>query len=311
MHKLSILALNSFVVIDLAIAFDVFGRSFSSSGEKLYDVCVCSNINVIDCGSFTLRTKYNLNALLEANTIIIPGVVDIDNPADNAVLNALRQAATKGVRIASICSGAFVLAKAGLLDGLKATTHWRAAKELATRYPKITVEPDVLFIDNGNILTSAGVTSGVDLCLHMIRKDYGAEAAEAAAADLVMPPERSGHQAQRIKHEAPHSGISMNDILFWLQENLGRKFSVENTAKRFNMSERTLNRRFREQAGTTPLQWILGARVKRAQQLLETTALSIEGIADATGFESTASFRDRFRRLVGTTPTAWRNTYKK
>ncbi len=310
MHTLCVLALEGFVAMDLAIPADIFGRARSRSGEKLYTVSVCSNADTVGCGLFAVRTRHGIDALLRADTIIIPGVTNLENPAPDDVLDALRRAAAKGARMASICTGAFVLAKAGLLDGLKAATHWRAAHALASRYPLVTVEPNVLFIDNGRVLTSAGVASGVDLCLHMLRKDHGAQAAADAAREIVMPPERGGGQAQMLAHEDPHSGAGIADIMFWLQENLGRTLSVEATAKRFNMSARTLARRFREQAGITPLQWILGARVRRAQQLLETTDLSIEGVAAAAGFESAGSFRDRFRRLVGITPTAWRNTYR-
>lgn len=309
MHTVAVLALEGFVAMDLAIPSDIFGRARSRSGETLYAVSVCGGVEMPACGLFAIKTRHGLNALSQADTIVIPGVTDLENPAAGDVLDALQRAAARGARLASICTGAFVLAKAGLLDGLRATTHWRAAHELASRYPLVAVEPNVLFIDNGRVLTSAGVASGVDLCLHMLRKDHGAEAAADAAAEIVMPPERSGGQAQLIRHEAPHPGVGINDVMLWLQEHLGRPLSVEETAKRFNMSARTLARRFREQTGTTPLQWILGARIRRAQQLLETTALSVEGVAAAVGFESGAAFRDRFRRVTGVTPTAWRNTY--
>lgn len=309
MHKVAILALNDFVALDLAIAVDVFGQTVSAIGEPLYDTAVYGAQTNPRGSWFALSLDEGLSALQRADTIIIPGITNFLAPIDSDLLAALRLAASRGARLASVCTGSFILAAAGLLDGLKATTHWRAIDDLARRFPKITVERDVLFIDNGSILTSAGVTSGVDLCLHMIRKDHGAEVAANIAKMIVMPLERDGRQPQLINHATPDSNDNLTPLLFWLTENLHHKLSVEDLAGRAKMSPRTFNRKFREQTGTTPLQWLLTARVRRAQQLLETTGLTVENVATAVGFDSASSFRERFQRSVGASPTCWRNTY--
>lgn len=310
MHKLTILALDGFVIMDLGIPADIFAMAQIYCGRQLYETEICGWERSVETYLFDIKTRYGLERLELADTIIVPGITDTSWTVSENVKKALRQAAARGARIASICTGAFVLAEAGLLDGLRATTHWQFVDEMAARYPKIKVEPDVLFVDNGRILTSAGITSGVDLCLHLIRKDYGAVMASIAAKHIVMPLERDGGQMQLIKHEMPESGDNLNNLLFWLMENLQRNLSVEDIARRAGMSVRNFNRRFRDQTGTTPLQWILTARVRRSQQLLEATDLSIEDIATASGFESAANFRDRFKRVVGVSPSSWRNTYR-
>ncbi|MBX6382130.1 MAG: helix-turn-helix domain-containing protein, partial [Microbispora sp.] len=228
------------------------------------------------------------------------------------VLEALREAAARGTRLASICAGAFTLAAAGLLDGLRATTHWAAAPELARRFPAVDVRPDVLYVDNGQVLTSAGAAAGLDLCLHMIRRDHGSAVAADAARLSVMPLEREGGQAQFIVHEHPPvpSGSLLEPVLAWIEDNLDRDLTLREMAARAGMSERTFGRRFRQQTGTTPLQWLLRARVRRAQYLLENTDHGIERIAAQAGFGSPTAFRERFKRVVGTTPQAYRSSFR-
>jgi transcriptional regulator GlxA family with amidase domain len=236
----------------------------------------------------------------------------VAGPPSPQALDALRRAALGGARIASVCSGAFVLAEAGLLDGLRATTHWVAAGQLARRYPRIKVDPDVLYVDNGRILTSAGAAASLDMCLHMIRADLGSAVAADAARMSVMPLEREGGQAQFIVHEQPPvpRGSTLEPVLEWIEDNLGGEITLGAMAARSGMSERTFSRRFREQTGTTPLQWLLRARVRRAQYLLENSDHPVERIARQAGFGSPTAFRERFRRVVGTTPQAYRGAFQ-
>lgn len=197
----------------------------------------------------------------------------------------------------------------GLLDGKRATTHWLLAAQLARVYPKITVEPDVLFVDEGRIVTSAGASSGLDMCLHLVRRDYGQAVAARAARLAVAPLSRDGGQAQFIRHDPPGSPSSLAPLIEWAANNLARPHSVDSLAARAGMSPRTFARRFRDQTGTTPLQWLVTARVQRAQQLLEESRASVEQIAARAGFESPVTFRARFRRVVGLTPSEYRRRF--
>ncbi len=313
MHTIAILAHEGVVPFDLATPCEVFERAHLADGQPAYQVRVCAERDTVHAGHFRLHAPYRLRSLLRADTIFVPGVADLDAPLSPTTLRALRSAAAAGVRIASICTGAFVLAASGLLDGLRATTHWRAADELARRYPAIEVDPAVLYVDCGQFLTSAGAAAGLDLCLHLVRRDYGARVAADVARVSVMPLERAGGQAQFIAHEPPsHDGasVSLEPLLRWLEQNLARDLTLENMAQQAALSTRTLSRRFREQTGTTPLQWLLRARTKHAQHLLETTECSIEDIATRVGFGSAAAFRARFRRVVGTTPRAYRYAFR-
>lgn len=222
-----------------------------------------------DTGAFTLSTPWRLSHLAEVDTIILPGLVDPTLPIPELVATALRDAAARGTRIASICVGAFTLAATGLLDGLRATTHWAAAVELTRRYPAITVDADVLSVDNGQLLTSAGAAAGLDLCLHMIRRDYGSAVAADAARIAVMPLERDGGQAQLIIHEPPRAdGATLEPLLRWLGENAHRELVLADVAAHAGLSPRSLSRHFREQNGTTPLQWLNRYHIRHAQALL-------------------------------------------
>ena len=228
----------------------------------------------------TLNVPWRLSSLKRADTVIVPGIDNIDRPLPREVVRALRAAINRHARVASICTGAFILARTGALDGLKATTHWLVAQELARRHPAIDVDPDVLYVDNGSVLTSAGAAAGFDLCLHLVRRDLGAEIAARAARAAVMPLERSGGQAQFIVYEQPAEAESMGPLLRWIEQNAGKQLSLSAIARHAAMSTRTLSRRFREQVGATPVRWIAGARVRRAlARCAETTSLSIEQIA--------------------------------
>jgi len=311
MHTIAVLALDGVLAFDLSTPIETFGRVRLPDGRAAYRVRVCAPSAEIDAGAFTLRAPWGLDALAEADTIVLPGLADPTAPIPQDVLAALRTTAASGTRIASICVGAFTLAATGLLDGLRATTHWAAAGELARRYPAVEVDADVLFVDNGQVLTSAGAAAGLDLCLHMIRRDHGSAVAADAARIAVMPLERDGGQAQFIVHEPPTpDGATLEPLLRWMDDNAHRDLTLADIAARAMISTRTLNRRFREQTGTTPLHWLHRVRLRQAQYLLETTDHSVERVAGQVGFGSSTTFRERFRRLVGASPQAYRRAFR-
>ncbi|EFH30842.1 AraC family transcription regulator [Streptomyces pristinaespiralis ATCC 25486] len=308
---IAVLALDRVIPFDLSTPIEVFTRTRLPDGRPGYHLRVCAEQPEIDAGAFTLRAPWGLEGLEGADTIVVPGTAAPAAPLSAAVRDALRAAAENGTRIASICSGAFPLAATGLLDGLRATTHWVAADLLAAGHPDVEVDPDVLYVDNGQILTSAGAAAGLDLCLHMIRRDYGSAVAADAARLSVMPLEREGGQAQFIVHDhAPDpQGSALEPLLTWLRDNLGRDLTLAAVADQAGTSTRTLIRRFREQTGTTPLQWLHRARIRQAQHLLETTDHSVERIAAQVGFGSPTAFRDRFKRTTGVSPRTYRRTF--
>ncbi|AUS34842.1 AraC family transcriptional regulator [Prescottella equi] len=311
MHDVAVLALPGVVPMDLAAPLEVFGRCRLPSGAPAYRTAVCALTEEVETGTFTMRVPHGLSRLAQASTIIIPGTADLDVPVDAEIIDALRSAADRGTRIASLCVGAFTLADTGLLDGLRATTHWAAAAELARRHPAVDVDAAVLYVDNGHILTSAGAAAALDLCLYMVRQDYGSAVAADTARLSVMPLERAGGQAQFIVHEPPvPSGTTLRPLLNWMEENLGEQLDITTIAARATMSTRTLNRRFQEQIGTTPLQWLHHARLRQAQFLLETTDHSIERVAGQVGFNAVTTFRERFRDLVGTSPQRYRTQFR-
>ncbi|MGW4893058.1 GlxA family transcriptional regulator [Kitasatospora sp. NPDC004240] len=311
MHTVAVLALDQVIPFDLSTPIEVFSRTRLPDGRPGYQVRVCAERDEIDAGAFALRAPWGLEGLQDADTIIVPGVADPTAPLPPAVRDALRSAAAAGTRIASICVGAFPLAATGLLDGLRVTTHWRAAGLLATAHPELHVDPDVLYVDNGRFLTSAGAAAGLDLCLHMIRRDYGSAVAADTARLSVMPLEREGGQAQFIVHD--HSptpqGSELEALLTWLRENLARDLTLADIAEQAGVSTRTLIRRFSDQTGATPLQWLHRARIRQAQHLLETTRHSVERIGGQVGFGSPTAFRDRFKRTTGVSPQAYRRSF--
>lgn len=311
MHTVAVLALHHVIPFDLSTPIEVFTRARLPDGRSAYRVRVCAPEPEIDTGTFLLRAPYDLDGLADADTIVVPGVSAPELALPEQVKDALRRAADDGTRIASICTGTFPLAATGLLDGLRATTHWAAADALAAAFPKVEVDPDVLYVDNGQILTSAGAAAGLDLCLHMIRRDYGSAVAADAARLSVMPLEREGGQAQFIVHDhtpAP-AGATLDPLLDWLRANLAMPLTLEDIAAHAGISTRTLIRRFREQTGTTPLQWLHRARIRQAQHLLESTEHSVERIGAQVGFASSTAFRDRFKQTTGVSPRSYRRAF--
>ena len=312
MHTVAVLALDQVIPFDLSTPIEVFNRTRLPDGRAAYRVRICAPTPTVDAGAFTVTAPYGLEALAEADTIILPGCDDPTAPVPEPVLEAIRAAATNGTRIASICTGAFIFAATGLLDGHRATTHWVAASLLAQRFPAIDVDPDVLYVDNGQFLTSAGAAAGLDLCLHLIRRDHGSAVAADTARLSVMPLEREGGQAQFIVADQPPTprGSVLEPVLRWMQDNAESDLTLEDIAEHAGMSIRTLNRRFREQTGTTPLQWLHRARIRQAQYLLEATDHPVDRIAGQVGFGSPTAFRDRFKRVVGTSPAAYRAAFQ-
>jgi len=310
-HRVAVVAFDDVVLGDMSTPLELFGRARNARGELAYEVRVCSQERRVRTAWLELDVPHRLSALRRAQTVIVPGVEHVHHVPDGALASALRAAVARGARVASICSGALVLAATGVLDGLRATTHWRVADELARRHPSIQVDPHVLYVDNGQLLTSAGAAAGFDLCLHMLRLDLGAELAAAVARDAVMPLERAGGQAQFIVHEPPAAdGGSMAPLLAWLEQNLSRDLSLPVIAQKAHASTRTLSRKFKQQVGMTPAQWVIMARVRKAQRLLETTDLSIERIASEVGMRSPSVLREHFSDLLGTSPQAYRRSFR-
>ncbi|RYZ04832.1 MAG: helix-turn-helix domain-containing protein [Myxococcales bacterium] len=313
MHEVAVLALPGVLPFDLGTPCGVFRYARLPGGRLGYRVQVCGPARDVPAGEFTVRVAAGLEALQRADTIVVPGVDErhVAGPFPEKALRALQAAASSGTRVASICSGAFVLAAAGLLNDGPATTHWLAAPELARRYPRVQVDPDVLYVQRGNVFTSAGAAAGLDLCLHLVRLDYGSAVAADSARLAVMPLERAGGQSQFIVNEPPTpEGASLAPLLQWLESRLADPVSLEAIAKRAGLSVRTLSRRFREQTGMSPVKWLLRARVREAQSLLETTSASVEQIATRVGFGSATSLREHFQKLVATTPQAYRRAFR-
>jgi transcriptional regulator GlxA family with amidase domain len=307
-HRVAVLAVDGVVPFDMSVPIEVFGRARLADGAPAYDVRVCGPSPEVDAGLFGLRVLRGLDELATADTVVVPGVADIAAPVPPAVLDALRAAPG---RLVSVCVGAFTLAAAGLLDGRRATTHWAAAAELARRHPAVAVDSDVLYVDDGDVLTSAGAAAGLDLCLHLVRRDHGAAVARGTARLSVAPLERAGGQAQFVAHEPPRpEGGSLEPLLEWLAENLHRPLTLADIAAAASMSDRSLSRHFRRQTGTTPLRWVNRHRIRRAQQLLEETDQPVERVGELVGFDSPTSFRERFREIVGVSPQAYRRSFR-
>jgi transcriptional regulator GlxA family with amidase domain len=310
-HTVFVLALPDTIAFDLATPIEVFGRVRLPGGRPGYRVLVCGSAPVVDAGPLRLAVDHGLDALAGADTLIVPGRYDPAAPMPAAVLDALRAAAASGTRIASICVGAFTLAAAGLLDGRRATTHWAAAPRLRSAFPAVDVDPDVLYVDTGQFITSAGATAGVDMCLHLVRRDYGTAIAADASRLAVAPLHRDGGQAQFIVRPAATAGTTgLGAVLEWLERHAYDQVTLADVAARAGLSVRTLNRRFHEETGRTPMQWVTGVRIRRAQELLETTDYGIDHIAHLVGFASPAHFRSQFKRLSGVAPYAYRTTFR-
>jgi AraC family transcriptional regulator, transcriptional activator FtrA len=309
-NTVAIVVFDGLTIFEFAAACEIFDPL--PEVPDFYRLILCSPSHRPVNGRLGVRVAatHGLAALGQADTIVVPPKVG-GEPAPQAVLDALRGAHRRGARILSLCTGAFTLAAAGLLDGRRATTHWRHTDRLARQFPNVQVDPDVLYIDDGDILTSAGSTASIDLCLHVVRKDFGADVAAMVARGLVVPLQRQGGQAQYI--ETPIPDIPGRDpfsaALAWAQGHLGEALSVEVLASKAAMSPRTFARRFRSATGTTPHQWVTAQRVQLAQRVLETTDLSVDVVAERSGFGSAANLRQHFSRLLHTNPNGYRQSF--
>jgi AraC family transcriptional activator FtrA len=310
----AIVLYDGFTPFELGVVCEVFGDDrWVDPGELWYRLFVCGDESApitADTG-FQVLVPYGLETLSKVDTVIVaPTYRPTEVP--NAVFVALRRAHARGCRILSLCGGAFVLAEAGLLDGRRAATHWTECDELARRYPLISVDSGVLYVDEGNILTGAGSAASIDLCLHIVRQDFGSEVATRLARQMVVPPQRDGGQAQYIEMPLPvlDSSNLFADTVAWVQEHLDEPVTVEDLAFRSAMSPRTFARRFVAATGTTPYQWLLRQRVQLAQRLLEVSDLSIEAVAEKSGFCTAGNLRKHFSRIVHTSPQGYRHTFQ-
>ena len=307
-HSIAVLALDAVVPLDLAIPAQVFGNY----AEVPYTVTICSAAPgpLATSAGFEVVAQAGPEALAAADTVLVPGFTPHLRVPEAPVLDALRAAHERGARLVSICTGAFALAAAGILDGRRATTHWRDAAELAARHPRIDVEPGVLYIDDGDVLTSAGVAAGLDLCLHILRRDHGAALANTIARRIVVPPHREGGQAQYVDRPVPdHAGGSLAATRAWALTRLHEPLTVRMLADHAHVSERTFARRFSAETGVPVLRWLLAQRVDAARTALESTDASIDEIAHRCGFGTAANLRKHFHRAIRTTPTAYRRAF--
>lgn len=307
------LAYDGLCIFEFGVAVEVFGLPRPEMGDNWYRFAVAGIEpgELRATGGIRLAVDGGFELLEQAGTIIVPGWRGADEPVPPKLCEALQAAHARGARIMSICSGVFVLAAAGLLNGLSASTHWRYTEKLQQRYPEIQVMPDVLYIDNGSVLTSAGSAAGIDLSLHLVRRDYGQAAANSVARRLVVPPHRVGGQAQFIEQPVPlaYESKRLSPLFDYLQTHLADEHSVESLAAFTGMSPRTFLRRFEAATGSTPARWLLNVRLTRSRDLLESSTLSIDEIAELVGFGSAATLRHHFRTKLSTTPAAYRKTF--
>jgi AraC family transcriptional regulator, transcriptional activator FtrA len=295
---------------ELAVAYEVFGADLSGAVDPWYEVAICGS-GAVRVGRFHLEPDCGLGQLARFDTVIVPAWADVDEVPPVDLVHAVRAAHEAGARVVSLCTGAFVLAAAGLLDGRRATTHWAHTGVLAARYPRVEVDPDVLYVDDGSVLTSAGKAAALDLCLHLVRSDHGSAVANTVARRLVVPPHRAGGQSQFVTAPVPAQDNHPLAKLFpWVTERLDHPLTVQDLACQANMSSRNLGRHFRSATGTTPLQWLLTQRIRRAQELLETTDDSVDAVAAAVGMGTATTLRRHFNRTVGVPPDAYRRTFR-
>jgi transcriptional regulator GlxA family with amidase domain len=317
-HRIAVLAVDHVVGLDLGTPAQVFGTARDEDGRDFYavDMCTAGGRPVRCTAGYTVHPDHDLALTETADTVIVPGIHD--GPAltagtvDPAVAEALRAAHARGARLMSICTGSFVLAAAGLLDGRRATTHWAYADRFRRFHPAVELDPGVLFVDDGDILTSAGVAAGIDLCLHVIRRDHGVAVANHAARRCVVPPWRDGGQAQFIERPLPagDGAASTAGTRTWTLERLGEPLTLAAMATHANMSVRTFTRRFREETGVSPARWLLGQRTDHARRLLESTDLGIDQIARHAGFGTAAALRQQLHAAIGVSPTTYRRTFR-
>lgn len=314
-HRVAVLCLPPLVGFDMGIVPQVLGAARDTDGHPLYEIRVCA----LDPGpvpttkGYAITVEHGVEALAWADTVVVPGTRHAPSRDDGSLGDALAAAwATirPEARRVSVCTGAYVLAAAGVLDGLRATTHWEHADHFARLHPQIDLDPDVLFVDQGDVLTSAGLGAGIDLCLHLVRRDFGSDAANRAARACVVPPFREGGQAQFITHTVPDDEqASTAATRTWARGRIGEVTRVEQLVAHAHMSERTFSRRFRAETGQSPQQWLLQARLDRALELLETTSLPVDRVAAEAGFGATAAMRQRMRVTLGTSPQRYRATF--
>jgi transcriptional regulator GlxA family with amidase domain len=313
-HVVAVVAFDRISPFHLSVPCVVFGEDRSGGGVPGFDfrVCAAETGALTTTAGFSIAVTHGLEALADADTIIVPSWRDPAETPPAALLDALRAAHARGAQLVGLCLGAFVLAAAGILDGRPASTHWAWADDFARRYPRVRLDPNVLYVDDGNVLTSAGTAAGLDCCLHVMRKMCGADVANHVARRLVVPPHRQGNQAQYVQQPMPPNvrGDRLSSLLDWVSGNLALPHSLDTLAGRALMSRRTFTRRFRLATGTTVGAWLLAQRLARAQQLLESTDESVEAIAGIAGFGSTASLRQHFAEAFRTSPSAWRREFR-
>lgn len=305
------LAYDGLCTFEFGVAVEVFGLSRPEMGEGWYRhaTAAIEPGPLRAAGGLTVSASGGLELLAEADLIVVPGWRGIDEPVPASLIEALRAAHARGARLMSLCSGVAVLAATGFLDGRKATTHWRYAEKVSRRHPDIHLDPDVLYVDEGQILTAAGSAAGIDLCLHVVRRDFGADAANSVARRLVVPPHREGGQAQFIVRPVPQEreGQRMGPLIDWIEANLQREVTLAEMAARAGMSSRTFQRRFRDLTGQSPGEFLMTRRLRHACDLLEHKAsLSLDDIAIASGFGTPATLRHHFRTRLQTSPAAYR-----
>ena len=312
MHHVAILCLDGLVAFDLTAPAQAFMLAAEPGGAPLYEVAVCTPHGgaVRTTSGFEIFPGGGPGALAQADTVVLPGYAGILEPPPDEALAAIGAAVSRGARLMSVCTGAFALAHAGVLDGRRAATHWAWAGKMADRFPAVAVDPDALFVDEGEVLTSAGLSAGIDLSLHVVRRDFGAAAGERVARHMVAAPHREGGQSQFFRPEPPGAGGSLEPTRRWALERLAEPLDVAGMSAHAGVSPRTFARRFREETGTTPLQWLLSQRVLEARRLLEESDLPVEAVAWRCGFGTAASLRDHFRRATATTPTAYRRSFQ-
>ncbi|GAA1527197.1 transcriptional regulator FtrA [Actinomadura kijaniata] len=313
-HTVSVLAFDGMAPFELGSVVEVFGLPRPELDVPWYDLRVCSRERgpMRAVGGFTMATEHGLDVFAAADTVMVVAVPDVRGEVHPEVVAALRAAHARGARVVSICSGAFALAAAGLLDGREATTHWRYAGLLQQRHPRIRVTPDVLYVDGDDVLTGAGSAAGLDLCLHLVRRDHGARIANAVARRLVIPPHREGGQAQFVEAAvtAPEVDDAVARAIGWALEHLAEPITVADLARVACLAPRTFIRHFNRQTGTSPLRWVITQRVMASLPLLEGTAVPVEEVGAAVGFESPVTFRHHFTRLMRTSPSAYRRTFR-
>ena len=309
MHRVVALVRPVQSTFELGCATEVFGTQRAELPQHYeFDVCTETPGPVPTTAGYVLSVSRGLSALASADTVLIPGWAPVEAPLSARVRHALLRAHARGARLVTICSGVFALARTGLLDGRSATTHWARAAQLRREFPLVRVDQDARYVDHGDVATSAGAGAGLDLCLHLVRKDHGAAYAALLARHMVMPPDRDGDRAGHAPPPPPADAL--DGLLEWAGARLGTPLSVGDLAAHLNVSARTLARRFADQLGTSPGAWLLGRRVARARTLLEETDLPVEAIAVRVGFNSAVNLRRRFRAQVGTTPGAYRRAFR-